>query len=111
MGILDTRLGLANRNSVSLDSQLVSTGIIQTIYMGILVVMIFLEFHLVDCMHAFHWLSSFADSLQNSDPSLIGQLLKKTSLIMSQVSDTFELSGELRSAIKDENISEIRWGW
>ena len=48
---------------------------------------------------------------QNSDPSLIGQLLKKTSLIMSQVSDTFELSGELKSAIKDENISEIRWGW
>ena len=48
---------------------------------------------------------------QNSDPSLIGQLLKKTSLIMSQVSDTFELSGELRSAIKDENIAEIRWGW
>ena len=32
--------------------------------------MIFLEFHLVDCMHAFHWLSTFGDSLQNSDPSL-----------------------------------------
>ena len=43
---------------------------------------------------------------QNRDSSLIGQLVKKTSIIMSQVS--FEPSVELRSAIKDENITEIR---
>ena len=43
---------------------------------------------------------------QNS--SLIGQLVKKTSIIMSQVSDGFEPSSELRSAIKEENIIEIR---
>ena len=43
---------------------------------------------------------------QNS--SLIGQLVKKTSIIMSQVSDGFEPSAELRSAIKEENIIEIR---
>ena len=40
--------------------------------------------------------------------SLIGQLVKKTSIIMSQVSDGFEPSSELRSAIKEENIIEIR---
>ena len=45
---------------------------------------------------------------QNRDTSLIGQLVKKTSIIMSQVSDVFEPSVELRSAIKDENIAEIR---
>ena len=53
-----------------MDSHPLPIVIILTVYMGILVVMIFLEFHLVDCMHAFHWLSTFADSLQNSDPSL-----------------------------------------
>ena len=45
---------------------------------------------------------------QNGDTSLIGQLVKKTSIIMSQVSVDFEPSVELRSAIKDENIAEIR---
>ena len=45
---------------------------------------------------------------QNRDTSSISQLLKKTSIIMSQVSDCFEASGELRTAIKDENIAEIR---
>ena len=45
---------------------------------------------------------------QNRDSFLIGQLVKKTSIIMSQVSVDFEPSVELRSAIKDENIAEIR---
>ena len=45
---------------------------------------------------------------QNRDTSLIGQFVKKTSIIMSQVSVDFEPSDELRSAIKDENIAEIR---
>ena len=49
-----------------------------------------------------------SNSKQNRDTSLIGQLVKKTSIIMSQVSDVFEPSVELRSAIKDENIAEIR---
>ena len=45
----------------------------------------------------------------NSGDSLIGQFVKKTSLIMCQVADTFEPSEELSSAIKDENLTEIRW--
>ena len=45
---------------------------------------------------------------QKRDSSSIGQLLEKSSKIMSQVSDGFEPSGELRSAIRDENIIEIR---
>ena len=45
---------------------------------------------------------------QPSEGSLINQMLKKTSLIMAQVSDGFEPCRELRSAIKDENIAEIR---
>ena len=45
---------------------------------------------------------------RDSESSLLGQMLKKTSLIMAQVSDGFEPSSELRSAIKDENIAEIR---
>ena len=43
-----------------------------------------------------------------SSGSLLGQFIKKTSLIMSQVADTFEPSEQLSSAIKDENITEIR---
>ena len=46
---------------------------------------------------------------RDSESSLLGQMLKKTSLIMAQVSDGFEPSSELRSAIKEENIAEIRW--
>ena len=45
---------------------------------------------------------------QNRDSSSVGQLLEKSSIIMSQVSESFEPSGELRSAINDENIIEIR---
>ena len=45
---------------------------------------------------------------QNRGASSSCQLLKKTSIIMSQVSDSFETSAELRTAIKDENIAEIR---
>merc|ERR1712045_1042750 len=45
---------------------------------------------------------------QCSDSTLMGQLLKKTSLIMNQVSDSFKQCDELRSAIEDENIAEIR---
>ena len=33
---------------------------------------------------------------------------EQTSTIMSEVSDGFEPTGELKSAIKDENIAEIR---
>ena len=45
---------------------------------------------------------------QNRDTPLIGQLVKQTSTIMSEVSDDFEPTVELKSAIKDENIAEIR---
>ncbi len=50
----------------------------------------------------------YSNGKQNRDTSLIGQLVKKTSIIMSEVSDGFEPTGELKSAIKDENIAEIR---
>lgn len=43
-----------------------------------------------------------------SSGSLLGQFVKKTSLIMSQVADNFEPSKELSSAINNEDIAEIR---
>ena len=46
--------------------------------------------------------------MDNKSTSVFGQLVKKTSIIMSEVSDGFEPTGELKSAIKDENIAEIR---
>ena len=49
-----------------------------------------------------------SDEKQNRNTSLIGQLVKKTSKIMREVSVDFEPTGELKSAIKDENIAEIR---
>ena len=45
---------------------------------------------------------------QDSESSLLGQMFKKTSLIMTQVADGFEPNDELRTAIKDENVAEIR---
>lgn len=50
----------------------------------------------------------YSNGKQNRDTPLIGQLAKQTSTIMSEVSDDFEPTGELKSAIKDENIAEIR---
>lgn len=49
-----------------------------------------------------------SDEKQNRNTSLIGQLVKKTSKIMREVSVDFEPTNELKSAIKDENIAEIR---
>ena len=44
-----------------------------------------------------------------STGSLLGQFVKKTSLIMSQVADNFEPSAELSKAVNNGDIAVIRY--